>query len=118
MSRRRRVLVVDDDAGIRTMLRIALHEQGYAVATSDGYGDLSVGDVDLILLDSRLGNRTARELAAEGALAGGPPVLVMTAGSDAARLAADIGAAGAIAKPFDLDVLFAAIERCLGTAER
>jgi DNA-binding response OmpR family regulator len=110
------VLVVDDDEGIRTMLELALRERGYAVTTSDGSADFESNAVDIVLLDARLGVRSALEPGLRRLVEGGPPVVVMTAGSDAAGVARAIGAAASITKPFDLDLLFAVIERCRDTA--
>jgi DNA-binding response OmpR family regulator len=111
-----RVLVVDDDPGIRTMLELALGQAGYAVTTSDGRTGIEPDGVDVVLLDARLGDRSALEPAFRRLLESGPPVVVMTAGSDAARVARKLGAAASITKPFDLDLLFATIERCLNSA--
>jgi two-component system response regulator (stage 0 sporulation protein F) len=113
-----RVLVVDDDPGIRTMLELALGQEGYEVTTTDGRAGLDASAVDVVLLDVRLGNRSALEPGLRRLLDGGPPVVVMTAGSDAAGVARAIGAADSITKPFDLDLLFATIERCRDAAGR
>lgn len=113
-----RVLVVDDDPGIRTMLELALGQAGYTVTTSDGRTGLEPGGADVVLLDARLGDRSAVEPAFRRLLESGPPVVVMTAGSDAAGVARTIGAAASITKPFDLDLLFATIERCRDSARQ
>jgi DNA-binding response OmpR family regulator len=113
VSGRARLLVVDDDPGIRQMLTLALAERGYDVTTTDGRARLEVAGYDLVLLDARLGGRTAADVAAAGELAEGPPVLLMTAALDAKVPAQGVEPAGAIAKPFDLVDLFAAIEQCL-----
>lgn len=113
-----RVLVVDDDEGIRTMLELALAQEGYAVSTSDGRTGVEPGPVDVVLLDAHLGDRSGLEPGLRELLDGGPPVVVMTAGADAARVARTIGAAASITKPFDLNLLFATIERCRGGTGR
>lgn len=100
------------------MLELALREQGYAVTSSDGSADFDSSTVDVVLLDARLGGRSALEPGLRRLLDDGPPIVVMTAGSDGAGVARAIGAAASISKPFDLDLLFATIERCRDTAGR
>jgi two-component system, OmpR family, response regulator len=102
------ILVVDDDAGIREMLDLALTEHGYRVATSDGNDPLDLAGVDLVLLDVRLRSKSALEL---GLTREGPPIVVMTAGDDGKRVAEGLGAVDRIAKPFDLVHLFDIVGR-------
>jgi CheY-like chemotaxis protein len=111
-----RVLVVDDDEAIRGMVSQALAFEGYAVeAAADGAEALVAIARDrpaLVLLDMRMpvldGWAVVRELRARSIEV---PVVVMTAARDARAWAEDVGAAGHLAKPFDLDDLFAVVER-------
>jgi DNA-binding response OmpR family regulator len=110
------ILVVDDDAGIRGMVELALTERGYRVATSDGSNRPDLAGVDLILLDVRLGTRSALELDLG---VGAPPIVVMTAGAHGRRVAEQLHAVGRIGKPFDLLHLFDVVEEALaGGAQR
>jgi two-component system response regulator (stage 0 sporulation protein F) len=80
MKRSLDVLVVDDDAGIRDMLRLALAEAGHRVIAWDGTGappDSTVPDV--VLLDVRLGNRTAADVVREFDVLARSVIVVMTA---------------------------------------
>jgi DNA-binding NtrC family response regulator len=101
-----KVLVIDDDPGIREMLGLALREARFEVALSDGREVNGAGDADVILLDVRLGNRSARELLAEVPTLADVPIIVMTATVEVEAAArGPSGVAGFVAKPFDLDVL-------------
>jgi DNA-binding response OmpR family regulator len=101
-----KVLVIDDDPGIREMLGLALREAQFEVALSDGRGLHGAGGADVILLDVRLGNRSARELLAEVPTLADVPIIVMTATVEVDAAARGLsGVAGFVAKPFDLDVL-------------
>ena len=113
-----RVLVVEDDASIRTLLRYALEEEGYRVACArDGREALERVErdrPDAIVLDLQLpvmdGAGFARALARR---TGGDaiPVLVVSGDYAAHRIAAELGAAGCLAKPFELDALLEAVGR-------
>jgi two-component system, OmpR family, response regulator len=105
-----RVLVVDDDPGIRQMLGLALREAGFEVVLSDGQQLQGPGTADVVLLDIRLGNRSARELLAEAPALAEVPIIVMTAVVDIEAATSELsGIAGFVAKPFDLDILEATI---------
>jgi two-component system OmpR family response regulator len=101
-----RVLVIDDDPGIRQMLELALREAGFEAVLSDGQQLHGAGTADVILLDIRLGNHSARELLAEVPGLAQVPIIVMTATTELDAAARGLsGIAGFVAKPFDLDVL-------------
>ena len=106
-----RVLVVDDDAGIRDVLCQALTDEGYAVrCAAEGRAGLELLDAwhpHLVLLDLMMPGVDgwtfrARQLASEGAEH--VPVIVLSAAyplliQEAMQPAAVLG------KPFDLDRL-------------
>ena len=101
-----KVLVIDDDAGIRQMLGLALPAAGFEVVLSDGQLIDGAGSADVILLDVRLGNRSARDLLADVPSLADVPIIVMTATVEVEVAARGLsGIAGFVAKPFDLDVL-------------
>jgi CheY-like chemotaxis protein len=111
-----RVLVVDDEPGIRATVTAMLEIEGYAVAEAmngaEALARVEADPPDLILLDMRMpvldGWGFARELRARGVAV---PVLVMTAAQDARRWAAEIAADGYLPKPFRLLDLLDAVER-------
>ncbi len=112
-----RVLVIDDEAPIRSALEDLLADEGYEVRTApdgrQGLEILAVWTPDVILLDLSMpvmGGAAFRE--AQLGLAGGGrgvPIIVLTGYRDPDERARRIGAAAVLVKPFDLDDLEAAI---------
>jgi DNA-binding response OmpR family regulator len=116
------VLVVEDDPSIRGLLESLLHAEGYAVTTaSDGIAGLvkaAATSPALILLDVMMpdlgGVRVLEELAADPATAE-IPVLIVTGKVDAVpALAAKLGEANVIAKPFAVADLLARVAEVTG----
>jgi DNA-binding NtrC family response regulator len=100
-----RVLVVDDEAGVRESLRMLLQRE-CEVATAAGVDEalaaLRAAPVDLILLDLVMPGRSGLDLLAElQGRGGGPPVMVVTAthGVAPAVEAMKLGAADYVTKP-------------------
>ena len=113
------VLVVEDHAPIRELVRAVLEGAGYAVReAADGAAALALAgrappavillDLDLPVLDG-----PGFLAAYRGAPGPHAPVVLMTAAApaDAARRAATLGAAGHLGKPFGLAELLAAVGR-------
>jgi PAS domain S-box-containing protein len=110
------VLVVDDDADVRTLLEAALRQQGFEVETAaDGESGLVLANArrpGLILLDMRMpkmdGFAVLRSLKASQATAD-IPVVAMTGHADpkssARAQALALGASDFITKPFDINML-------------
>ena len=113
------VLVVDDDAEIRNLLREYLEKNGYRVTTvADGKGmwaALELGRADLVVLDLMLpgddGLTLCRNLRARSAL----PVIMLTArGEETDRIVGlEMGADDYLAKPFNPRELLARIKSVL-----
>jgi len=116
---KRRILVVDDEASIRTMVQTVLERVGYEVTTARNGREaitlLAASDYDLVLLDVRM------------PIAGGIDVIDELRKSHASVLAhtyllsAEDGAQltnlpvrGIIAKPFDISRLVAEAKDCIG----
>lgn len=116
------MLVVDDDAEIRSLLREYLQKNGYRVtAVGDGramWTALEAGRVDLIVLDLMLpgddGLTLCRDLRARSAV----PVIMLTArGEETDRIVGlEIGADDYLAKPFSPRELLARIKSVLRRA--
>jgi DNA-binding response OmpR family regulator len=111
------VLIVDDDASLLRLLKNIFRVAGYEVLVAeDGSGALDVTQrqhIDVIVMDLRMpvldGRGFFRELRARGDTT---PVLV--ASSHGARSAQrELGAEGAIEKPFDPDDLLEAVGNLL-----
>ena len=118
------VLVVDDDPLIREVVTATLRDEGYDVAGApDGQTALASAAASppgLILLDMAMPGLDGRGFAAAYRALPGPhaPLVVFTAGATVAGpqftdagLLAELGAAGALPKPFDLDDLVALVTR-------
>ena len=112
------ILVIDDDPEILATVTDILELEGYRVTqASNGAEGLAVVDQALprlVLLDMRMpvldGWGFARQTRERGL---DVSILVMTAAQDARRWAREIGAAGYIAKPFDVVELLTAVEDLL-----
>ena len=109
------VLVVDDDPSILTTVAEILDLEGFPVATATN-GAEALEAVErqtptIVLLDMRMpvldGWGFVRALQESGRML---PVLVMTAAQDTRHWAEEVGAAGSLAKPFDLNDLLSAVE--------
>jgi DNA-binding NtrC family response regulator len=119
-----RILVVDDEPSIRTVLKAHLARDGYHVDTAtDGAQaiDRLAGDpFDLVISDLRMPGVGGLELLAHvRANHPGLPLIVITAHGtvDSAVEALKLGAHDYITKPFDLSELRTAVEKAL-RAER
>lgn len=110
----RTVLVVDDDPGIRSLLELALGSRGHEVLlATDGAGAARLAasdDPDVVLLDLRLGDGAASAIGPIRELAPNARIVVVSAARTARAEAAQLAADGYLAKPFDLDDLFLAVE--------
>ena len=119
MNAKRRILVVDDDASIRTMVRTVLERAGYEVSTArngcEAIALLMASDYDVVLLDVMMpkldGLAVVDQLRKENS-----PVLahtyLLTAGNSSA--VKDLPVRGLIEKPFDLHALLAETKDCIG----
>ena len=108
------ILVVDDDPTIRETVADILDDEGYSIQTaSNGAEALQAIErtrPSLVLLDMRMpvldGWSVARALKERGIAL---PIAVMPAAPDARLRAAEIGADGYLAKPFDVPDLLSAV---------
>jgi DNA-binding response OmpR family regulator len=119
-ARSHRILVLDDDPSLLRAIRLTLVLEGLEVETAvDGVLGLELlanNDFSLVVLDLQMprmnGSTFFRELRSLGYEM---PVLILSAyGAEVARQ--ELGANGAIAKPFDPEDLVAAIRRLIGEA--
>lgn len=114
-----KVLVVDDEAAIRRLLRGALTRAGYVcIEASDARGALTSANIDkpdVILLDLGLPDRDGLELIPQLRTSGSAKILVITARVDTPEKVAalDLGADDYVTKPFDTDELLARVRALL-----
>ena len=114
------VLVVEDDDDLRDVITYALQSDDvHVVEVEDGDKALehilTYGLPDLMLLDNNMPVMTGTELAQElrRRELWTVPVIVMTAANDAEHLKNEIGAAGALGKPFELRKLLTTVSSFL-----
>jgi DNA-binding response OmpR family regulator len=120
---RKRILVADDDPGIRRTLQIGLTKAGYDVVEArdgaeamrrwrDNGADLVISD---IYMPDKDGLEVIRELRAQSPTT---PVIAMTDGGrsrnlDPLRHSQTFGASRTIAKPFTLEAMLAIVKQVL-----
>lgn len=116
-----RILVVDDEAPIRRLLRGALQRSDYhVIEAGDARAALSAADIDkpaLVLLDLGLPDRDGLELIPL-LRARHIPIIVISAREDTDEKVAalDLGAEDYVTKPFDTDELLARVRSALRRA--
>src|SRR4051812_10340076 len=118
------ILVVEDDAAMREMLREALQDEGYAAeAVSGGRAGIERvrrGGVDLVVSDVKMPDLDGLDMLREiKAVEPSPYVITITAfGSiDTAIRAVKLGAFDYITKPFEIDQLVLAVNKALSERE-
>jgi len=118
-SRTHKILVVDDEPQIRTLLRATLKRAGYSVVeAASGREALAARDIDkpdLILLDLGLPDRDGLELVETLVRDSGTRLIIISARGDSDQKVAalDLGADDYVTKPFDNDELLARIRATL-----
>ena len=113
-----RVLVIDDDQAILRMLRLCMSTAGMTVVTADGgrtaLQSLDQDNFDVIVLDLQMPDMDGRAFYHEMTSSGhAEPVIILSAyGAEAARR--QLGAAAAVSKPFDPDMLVETVLQVAG----
>jgi CheY-like chemotaxis protein len=114
-----RVLVVEDDPDLAALeaevLKLRGHEVDVASNGREALDAVERARPDLILLDMKMPVMNGREFADEYRRREPctAPIVVVTAADDAQRRAAEVGASGWIAKPFDPEALVDKVARLL-----
>jgi len=111
------VLIVDDDVDIVQMMELILKAEGYQVRVAPtgkaGLEEVRREMPSIILLDMKMpvmdGWEFIRLLRAEHAEV--PPVVIVSAAEDARIWAQQVGAAGWLPKPFDIDQLIQCVKK-------
>jgi len=122
MTSKVRILCVDDEHAIRTLLQSQLEQEGYDVDIAED-GDVAIGKLgasafDVVLLDIRMpkvgGIDVLRHIGESGIKA---RVIMLTAVDDLtiAMESVRLGASDYLTKPFDTEDLFSAIRRVSST---
>ena len=119
MNGKRRILIVDDDAEIRMLVRNVLERAGYEVATArDGVQAIDLlakSDYDVVLLDVMMPGVNGLEVV-ESLRRDNSPVLAHTylLTASLSRRFEGLPVRGIIEKPFDIHDLVAETKDCIG----
>ncbi|MBI3416250.1 MAG: response regulator [Verrucomicrobia bacterium] len=119
------ILVVDDEASIRDLLKTYFEKRGYQVtiagSAEEARAGASVPTVDLVILDVALGDEDGMELLGEFKYRWPDlPIIILTAmGFDDGLVqeALDKGASGYLSKTLPLEQLFLDVQRVLPREE-
>ena len=120
MNKNARILVLDDDPDIGTMIKMMLEYKGYRVIVSDradlAQQALNTGGVDLIIMDMLLSGVNGTDLCID--LKKNPstshiPVIMISAHPNAKEICLQAGADEFISKPFDMNDILSKIDRLL-----
>lgn len=116
-----RVLIIDDDAGIRRLLTILFEREGWSVTASadgdDGVSQIAKTNPDVVVLDLMMPKRDGldliRQLSAEDPARLGA-IVVLTAVSEAQlkRLPPNLGVWQVVRKPFDNASILQSVRAC------
>ena len=119
MMNKRRILVVDDDGAVRTLVRAVLEGAGYEVTTArDGRQAIELiaaSDYDVVMLDVWMPKLDGVSVVQELRKANSP-VLAHTyllSGSEPEQYG-NLPVRGVIGKPFDIRALIAEAKDCIG----
>ncbi|MBN1658472.1 MAG: response regulator [Anaerolineae bacterium] len=120
MDRAARILIIDDEMGMREGCRRALTRQGFEVTTAEhgveGLRKLREGNFDLVLLDAMMPGVSGLEILDRVSQEGIPTSCVMITGYATVDLAAQAMKQGAhdfLSKPFTSDELLTVVNRTL-----
>ncbi len=113
-----RILIIDDEPGVRTSLALILEDEGYETATAGdaeaGLAELRAGAFDVVLCDVRMPGRSGLDLLPEIVeLQPQATVLIMSAHGEIEQAleAVRLGAYDYLAKPFPAEELILTIRK-------
>jgi two-component system KDP operon response regulator KdpE len=110
----RRILVVDDEAQIRRVMRSVLLAEGYEVIEAE-CGESALRLIhseryDLILLDINMPGISGIEVCRQVRTSSGIPIIIMSAGEENRARALDAGANDYLKKPFGTSQIFSCVK--------
>src|ERR1700733_9896254 len=112
-----KILIADDDEGIRDIFKILLERHGYSLEIKSNGEDILAGNFDLphlFLLDKQLSGQSGLDVCRY--LKSNPrtshlPVIIVSASPDIATLSKQAGADAFIEKPFEISVFLEMIAK-------
>jgi DNA-binding NtrC family response regulator len=118
-----KILVIDDDALVRTTLEYLLRDAGYEIATAeDGVRGMAMfrsEQPDLVITDIIMPEQEGIQTINEMRKAKPDAKIIAISGSrrignpDFLKMARSLGAMDVVSKPFDADELLTIVENCL-----
>ena len=118
------ILVVDDDDGIRSLVKKYLNENNYLVNTANNAEDalekIEIIEFDLIILDIMMPGKSGLELIKENRKKISAPIILLTAKGEARERieGLEIGADDYLPKPFEPKELILRIQNILDKTKR
>lgn len=113
-----KILIIDDDPDVRTLMYSLMQKQGYEVETAskkeEVFAKLNVFEPSLILLDVLLSGADGREICQEiksNKKTKHIPVLMISAHPGAAENISSYGADDFVSKPFNTEILLEKLQR-------
>ena len=124
MNRKEKILVLDDDPDIGTMIKMMLEYKGYSVTVSEraeqAYEVLRTDEFDLIIMDMLLSGVNGTDLCSEfkkdGSIAH-VPVIMISAHPNAKEICLEAGADEFISKPFDMQDILSKIDHLIDNSK-
>ena len=120
MNKKEKILVLDDDPDIGTMIKMMLEYKGYNVVVSDRADHaaeaLLNNDIDLVIMDMLLSGVNGTDLCSElkkNSSTAGVPVIMISAHPNAKEICLQAGADEFISKPFDMQDILSKIDRLI-----
>ncbi len=118
MAEKKKILIVDDEDGLRMLLKTELEMNGYVVEEADG-GNMALemlerSPYDLVLLDIRMPDKDGLSVLKDVRARKLPTKVVMLTGVDElkiARQSVEFGADDFLSKPIEFKNLLACIKR-------
>ena len=118
------ILVVDDDDGIRTLVKKYLNENNYLVTTADNAEDaeekIQIIKFDLIILDIMMPGKSGLEFINENKKNIETPIILLTAKGEASERVEglEVGADDYLPKPFDPKELVLRIKNIINKTKK
>lgn len=111
------ILLVDDAAAVRRVLRLALEAAGYSVQEAESgrvaLGILEEAECDLLIADISMADGDGLELILQVRKSLPALKVIAMSGGPYLQAAADFGAVSSLAKPFDLSEFLSEVRRVL-----
>jgi DNA-binding response OmpR family regulator len=124
MNKPTRILVLDDDPDIGTMIKMMLEYKGYAVTVSDRAEQaeevLRNNNIDLIIMDMLLSGVNGTDICTElkeNNSTSHIPIMMISAHPNAKEICLQAGADEFISKPFDMQDILLKINKLVNSQD-